>query len=98
MRPMTPKQAEVAKEITARFPRVHGSPIHIGNAADLGILDLSKPDFGDAVTVKDGEVPVFWACGVTPQMAIENAKPPLAITHSPGHMFVTDVLNEDLVE
>jgi O-6-methylguanine DNA methyltransferase len=96
MRPMTLKQAEKAAEITSHFPRVHGRPIHIGDPSKIGITDLSKPHYGDAVTMKPNEVPVFWACGVTPQEALIAAKVPFAITHSPGHMFVSDKLNEDL--
>ena len=80
---------ELAREITARFPRMHGAPVHIGDHAALGIEDLGRPDFGDAVTVLPGETPVFWACGVTPQLALAAARCELAITHSPGCMFVT---------
>ncbi len=98
MRPMTPQQAERAAEITARLPRVHGAPIHVGNPQEIGITDIRKPDYGDAVTIRDGEVPVFWACGVTPMEAILRAKPDLAITHEPGHMLVTDVRDESLFE
>ena len=75
------------------MPRVHGAPIHIGDPEKIGIFDISKPDFGDSVTVNEGEIPVFWCCGVTPQSAVMTAKPPIAITHSPGHMFITDVKN-----
>lgn len=96
MRPMTPAQAEVAKEVTSNFPRVHGAPVYAGDAAALGISDICKPDFGDAVNVLPGEIPVFWACGVTPQAALMQAKVPIAITHAPGHMFVTDKLNKEL--
>ena len=67
MRPMTPQNAIRAIQITSRMPNVHGAPIHVGNPADIGIKDLSKPDFGSPSTIKPGEVPVFWACGVTPQ-------------------------------
>jgi uncharacterized protein YcsI (UPF0317 family) len=74
---------------------MHGAPIHVGDAAALGIQDLGRPDFGQAVTVREGEVPVFWACGVTPQVALLNARPPLAITHSPGCMFITDLRDSD---
>ena len=77
--------------ITSRYPAVHGAPVHIGDPAALGIDDLSSPDFGDPPTVQDGDVPVFWACGVTPQAAVMASKPPFAITHAPGHMFVTDI-------
>ena len=83
-------------EVTAAMPRVHGAPIHVGNPASLGIKDLSHPDYGDPVTIKDGELPVFWPCGVTPQNAIMQSKLPLVITHAPGHMLITDVLNADL--
>jgi uncharacterized protein YcsI (UPF0317 family) len=96
MRPMTPTQAVRAVQICGRFPRVHGAPIHLGDAAALGITDLSKPDFGDAVEVRPGEVPVFWACGVTPQAVAMESKPPLLITHKPGHMFVSDLHDTEL--
>ena len=78
------------------MPEVHGAPIHIGDPALIGIHDLSQPDFGDAVTIKQGEVPVFWACGVTPQAAVMRSKPDFVITHAPGHMFITDVKNSRL--
>jgi uncharacterized protein YcsI (UPF0317 family) len=97
MRPMTPEQAERAKELTSHFARLHGSPVQIGSPETLGIKDLSKPDFGDPVEVREGEVPVFWACGVTSQLAAQSAKLPLFISHSPGHMLVLDPLNADLV-
>jgi uncharacterized protein YcsI (UPF0317 family) len=96
MRPMTPAQAVRAVQICGRFPRVHGAPIHLGDAAALGIGDLSKPDFGDAAEVRAGEVPVFWACGVTPQAVAMESKPPLLITHKPGHMFVSDLHDTEL--
>ncbi|PLT33194.1 putative hydro-lyase [Bacillus sp. V5-8f] len=91
MRPFSPNDAIRATQITSRFPSVHGAPVHIGNPEVIGIKDLSKPDFGDSVTVKDGEVPVFWACGVTPQSVAMSSKPDLMITHAPGHMFITDM-------
>ncbi|MCR5683726.1 MAG: putative hydro-lyase [Clostridiales bacterium] len=96
MRPMTPAQAILAVSITADMPRVHGKPIHFGDPAEIGIADVMKPDFGDAVTIRPGEIPVFWPCGVTPQAALMAAKPPFAITHAPGHMFITDVKNSSL--
>ena len=96
MRPMTMQQAMLAARITAAMPNVHGAPIHIGSPDKLGIADIMKPDYGDPVDIRSGEVCVFWPCGVTPQAAIENAKPPLVITHSPGHMFITDILNSEL--
>jgi uncharacterized protein YcsI (UPF0317 family) len=95
MRPFAPEQVERAIAITDRYPTMHGAPIHVGDAAALGIQDLGRPDFGQAVTVREGEVPVFWACGVTPQVALLNARPPLAITHSPGCMFITDLRDSD---
>ena len=98
MRPMLPAQAEVAARITACFPRVHGKPLHIGDPRQIGIADLAAPDYGDAVDLYPGEVPVFWPCGVTPQAALEAAKPRLAICHAPGHMFVSDILNSSLAE
>lgn len=96
MRPLTPSQAIRATQICGRFPRAHGTPIHIGDPAAIGVRDVTKPDFGDAVEVKPGEVPIFWACGVTPQAALMEAKPPFAITHKPGHMFLTDLRDTDL--
>lgn len=96
MRPMSPSEAVRAVQITSRYPSVHGAPIHIGDPSAIGIADITKPDFGDAVPIRAGEVPVFWACGVTPQAAIMAARPPLVITHSPGCMFVTDLRDEEL--
>ena len=90
MRPIPQEQVIRTVQITSRFPAVHGAPLHIGNPMVLGICDLNKPDFGDAVPVAPGEVPVFWACGVTPQAVMMQAKPELALTHAPGHMFITD--------
>lgn len=95
MRPYRPEHVEQATAITARFPRMHGAPVHVGAHADLGIADLGRPDFGDPVTVHAGETPVFWACGVTPQLALAAARCELAITHSPGCMFVTDLRDAD---
>lgn len=80
----------LAVQVTARMPAVHGTPVQVGSPASLGIADLDRPDFGDPVRAADGDVPVFWACGVTPQAALMASRPPFAITHSPGHMFVTD--------
>ena len=96
MRPVPAEKISRTVQITSRYPYVHGAPIHIGDPAHLGIRTLAKPDFGDPVTVRKGEVPVFWACGVTPQAVVMEAKPDLCITHAPGHMFITDVLNEEL--
>lgn len=96
MRPLTSQDAIRAVEVTSRFAKAHGSPIHIGNPEQLGITDLSCPDYGDAVTIREGEVPVFWACGVTTQTAIARAKPEFAITHAPGHMFISDWRDEML--
>jgi len=96
MRPIPAALVARAVQITGRYPGVHGAPVHIGNPADIGIQDLEKPDFGDAVTIRQGEVPVFWACGVTPQAVAMQAKPPLMLTHAPGHMFITDLRNEEL--
>jgi uncharacterized protein YcsI (UPF0317 family) len=91
MRPLTPAQAVKATQICSRFPRAHGAPVHFGDPEALGIRDIDEPDAGDAVEIRAGEVPVFWACGVTPQAALARAKPPFAITHKPGHMFLTDL-------
>ena len=96
MRPFSAAAAIRAVEITSRFPKVHGAPVHIGSPHLIGIHDLSKPDYGDAVDVRDDEIPVFWACGVTPQAAITVAKPDFCITHAPGAMLITDLLNQDM--
>ena len=93
---MKAKDAIRAVQVTSRMPSVHGAPIHIGNPAAIGIKDINKPDFGDPSTIRDGEVPVFWACGVTPQAVAMAVKPELMITHAPGHMFITDLLNSSL--
>lgn len=97
MRPMKPADAIEAVQITARLPQVHGAPVHIGLPEQIGIRDLQAPDYGDSVPVNEDELPVFWACGVTPQAAIAEAKPEFVITHSPGCMFVSDVTNHDLI-
>jgi uncharacterized protein YcsI (UPF0317 family) len=96
MRPMTSAQAIRAVEICSRFPRAHGSPVHVGDPAAIGIRDVCRPDFGDAVEIRPGEVPVFWACGVTPQAVVMHVRPPWCITHKPGHMFVSDWRDADL--
>jgi uncharacterized protein YcsI (UPF0317 family) len=91
MRPMTPEQAIRATQITSRYPAVHGAPVHVGDPRALGIDDLDEPDYGEPVEVRTGELPVFWACGVTPQAVAAASRPELMITHAPGHMFITDV-------
>ncbi|MCG9555153.1 putative hydro-lyase [Vibrio sp. Isolate31] len=96
MRPFVASDAIRAIQVTSRLPKAHGAPVHIGDPALIGIDDLSQPDFGDAVDVHQHELPIFWACGVTPQVAIANAKPPIAITHVPGKMLITDCLNDEL--
>jgi len=96
MRPMSPEQAGLATRITAAFPRVHGTPIHLGDPGAIGIADVKRPDYGDAVSIRPGEIPVFWACGVTPMEAILRAKLDIAIVHEPGHMLVTDIRDESL--
>jgi uncharacterized protein YcsI (UPF0317 family) len=96
MRPLTPEQAETATRICRRFPLAHGAPLHVGNPAAIGITDINRPDFGDAVEIRAGEEPVFWACGVTPQAVAMHARPALLLTHKPGHMFVTDLRDADL--
>ncbi|MDC7220281.1 MAG: putative hydro-lyase [Spirochaetales bacterium] len=94
MRPFAPKDAIRAIEITRDYPSVHGSPVHLGDPSLIGIKDLASPDFGDPVTVGKDETPLFWACGVTPQSAAMVAKPPIMITHAPGHMFVGDLYDQ----
>lgn len=94
MRPMRPADLPRAAQITARFPAMHGAPVHAGDPTALGIGDLASPDFGDPVSIADDEIPVFWACGVTPQTAVQRARPPIALVHAPGHMFITDLPHE----
>lgn len=96
MRPIPREQVVKSVLVSGEIPKVHGAPVHIGNPLCIGIDDIRKPDFGDPVTINKGEVPVFWACGVTPQSVIMNVKPKIVITHSPGHMLVTDLKNVEL--
>lgn len=96
MRPIPDELVVKSVNVTAAMPRVHGAPVQIGNPESIGIKDVTKPDYGDSVTINKGETPVFWACGVTPQNVIMQTKPPIAITHAPGHMFITDVKNSSL--
>ena len=79
-----------------KMPNVHGAPVQMGDPEAIGVTDIMNPDYGEAVDIYPGEIPVFWPCGVTPQAAVENAKPPIVITHAPGHMFITDILNTEL--
>ena len=91
MRPFTPDEADHAHRVTSAYPMAHGAPVHRGDPGAIGIADVTAPEYGKPVTIRPGEIPVFWACGVTPQEAILNARPSLAITHAPGQMFVADV-------
>jgi len=96
MRPMPEDLVKKAFEVSGRYGGAHGEPVHHGDHSLIGIKDLASPEFGDAVELRPGEVPVFWACGVTPQAALMEAKPPFAITHAPGHMFISDLRSEEL--
>jgi uncharacterized protein YcsI (UPF0317 family) len=96
MRPLKAADAIRAVQITSRYPSVHGAPVHLGDPKAIGVADLSRPDYGDAVEVRPDELPLFWACGVTPQAALRQARPPLAITHAPGSMLITDLFNHQL--
>jgi uncharacterized protein YcsI (UPF0317 family) len=96
MRPFTPANAIRAIQVTSRFPSVHGAPVHLGKPELIGIEDLARPDYGDAIPVADDELPVFWACGVTPQAIVAAARPSFCITHAPGCMLITDRLNHEL--
>lgn len=98
MRPIPSEQVVKAVTVTSTMPKVHGAPIHIGDPELIGITNINSPDFGDSVTINSNEVPVFWPCGVTPQSVIMNVKPKIVITHSPGHMLITDIKNEELVD
>ena len=98
MRPIPYNQIVKAVTVTSRMPRVHGAPVHIGNPEAIGIHDISRPDFGDAVEIRPGEVPVFWCCGVTPQSVVMSSKPSFCITHAPGNMLITDLTNASLTD
>ncbi|MEO1273932.1 MAG: putative hydro-lyase [Pseudomonadota bacterium] len=91
MRAIPAAQVPLAIEISSRFPQAHGAPVHHGAPAEIGIHDVFAPDWGDPAPVPEDHVPVFWACGVTPQVAIERAALPICITHKPGHMLITDI-------
>ena len=95
MRPIPESMVVRAVQVTSRFPAVHGAPVHVGSPGSIGIKDLHAPDFGDPVTINPGEVPVFWACGVTPQAVAMKTKPEIMMTHAPGHMFICDTRDED---
>lgn len=95
MRPMPGELVDTAIRLTGRMPAVHGAPVHVGDPAALGIDDVGSPQFGDPVQAETGDVPMFWACGVTPQAAVMASRPPFAITHQPGHMFISDVPDTD---
>ena len=91
MRPFAEADVPRVAEISGRYPLAHGAPVYIGDPAAIGIADLGRPDYGDPVPIKPGEVPVFWACGVTPQAVAQAARVPFMITHAPGHMLITDL-------
>ncbi|MEM7294044.1 MAG: putative hydro-lyase [Pseudomonadota bacterium] len=91
MRSIPKSRVDIAVEISRKYPLAHGAPIHIGNPAEIGIHDIGKPEWGNPAPVNEGEVPVFWACGVTPQVAIERAKVPIVVTHKPGCMLISDI-------
>jgi uncharacterized protein YcsI (UPF0317 family) len=96
MRPLPPQDVPRAVLVTGRYPRAHGAPVHAGDPKAIGVRDLGRPDFGDPQRIEPGEVPVFWACGVTPQAVAQAAAVEFMITHAPGHMFITDLRDEDL--
>lgn len=95
MRPFKKEDVDEVIAITEQFPDMHGGPVHVGNPGEIGITNMEDPDYGDAIDIAEDEVPVFWACGVTPQNVALNAKPDIMITHLPGHMFITDINNEE---
>ena len=97
MRPYPLAALAQLQSITGKYPGAHGAPVHWGCPEDIGVLDIATPDYGEPVEIRDGEVPVFWACGVTPQSALEGARLPLAVTHSPGYMMICDLLEEELL-
>jgi uncharacterized protein YcsI (UPF0317 family) len=96
MRPMTPADAIRAVEVTSRYPMTHGTPLHIGDPAEIGIADIDRADWGDAVEIRQNEIPVFWACGVTPQNVVLGAGLELCITHTPGSMLITDLPSNNI--
>ena len=98
MRPIKKEKVADACIVTSHFPKTHGAPIHVGYPDMIGIDDISKPDYGDAIEIKPDEIPLFWPCGVTPQNVITSMKLPFAITHAPGHMFVTDRKDSEYYE
>lgn len=98
MRPFKPADAIRAVEVTSRFPLTHGSPVHFGDPAAIGIADIMKPEYGDSPVIEEGEVPVFWACGITPQVVVTKAKPEICITHFPAHMLITDLPSKGSAE
>lgn len=95
MRPFKKSLVDKVTEITNEFPNMHGGPVHAGDPKEIGICNIDKPDYGDSIEIAEDEVPVFWACGVTPQNVVLNAKPEILISHAPGHMFITDINNEE---
>ena len=95
MRPYKPDEVPAAVSASGRYPTMHGAPVYVGDPDSLGVRDLDEPEFGESISIAEDEVPVFWACGVTPQAVAMQARPPLMITHSPGHMFVTDRKNAE---
>lgn len=97
MRPVPAEHVAMAVCVTSRYPAVHGAPLHVGAPEQLGITDLDRPDFGDPVEIRAGEVPLFWGCGVTPQAAVMNSRPPFAIAHAPGHMAMTDTWDSEFI-
>ena len=90
MRPYRAEELPLVVSVSGRYPAMHGAPVHVGDPEALGIRDLANPEFGEPVEIEENQLPVFWACGVTPQAIAMQAKPPLVITHSPGHIFITD--------
>jgi uncharacterized protein YcsI (UPF0317 family) len=95
MRPYRPEEVPLAVAVSSRYPTMHGAPVHVGDPDSLGVRDLGEPEFGDPIEIGESEIPVFWACGVTPQAVVMQAAPPLVITHSPGHMFITERLDSE---
>ena len=93
MRPYRPDEIPLAVTVSSRYPMMHGAPVHIGDPEALGVRNLEEPEFGDPISIDEDQIPIFWACGVTPQAVAMKVAPPLVITHSPGHMFITDRLN-----
>ncbi|MEM9062426.1 MAG: putative hydro-lyase [Pseudomonadota bacterium] len=95
MRPIPRDQVDLAISVTSQYPHAHGAPVHVGEGDAIGVGDIGAPDWGETAEFGEGDVAVFWACGVTPQNVLTEARPPICITHTPGRMLVTDITEDE---